>query len=349
MGEPAERFTSFALLCYNDAVKGGCAMDRSVLERIYEQLKVPYKYGAVMKLEGRMTDSPIVFKRNGKYYMSFISIDSQCKGGYSTHIAESEDLLSWNVLGEILKERSGWDSAQSGGYAQLQDNSFGGSNELLTVGGKYLFAYIGGNLKGYETDPLSMGIATTTDFLNLDGYEKYSAPVLSGSDADARAGETLTLYKADIFYDAKKTLGYPYVNAYNAKDNTHRESIFLAVSHDCIHWERYADRAIIPVTECADGVRINGDPQIIVVDGYYVMLYFVYDRDGGAYNTFAVSSDLVHWTKWDGEPLVKSEYDWEGVFAHKQWVIKENGVVYHYYCAVNSKERFIALATSQPV
>ena len=81
-------------------------MDRSVLERIYEQLKVPYKYGAVMKLEGRMTDSPIVFKRNGKYYMSFVSIDSQCQEGYSTHIAESDDLLSWNVLGEILKERS---------------------------------------------------------------------------------------------------------------------------------------------------------------------------------------------------------------------------------------------------
>ena len=322
-------------------------MDRSVLEHIYEQLKTPYKYGAVLKLDGRMTDSPIVFKRDGRYYMSFISIDNQCKGGYLTHIAESSDLLHWNVLGEILKEHTEWDNAQSGGYAQLQDNRFGGSNELLTLDGKYLFAYIGGNLNGYETDPLSMGIATTDDFLNLDGYQKYEKPVLSGSDADARAGETLTIYKADIFYDSKQTLGYPYVNAYNAKDETHRESIFLAVSNDGIHWERYGERAVIPVTECADSVRINGDPQIITVEGYYVMLYFVYDTAVGAYNTFAVSSDLVHWTKWDGEPLVKSQYDWEGVFAHKQWVIKENGVVYHYYCAVNETERFIALATSE--
>ena len=324
-------------------------MDRIVLEKIYAQLKTPYKYGAVLKLEGRMTDSPIVFKRDGKYYMSFISIDDKCKTGYLTHIAESSDLLHWEVLGEILKEHTEWDNAQSGGYAQLQDHHFGGSNELLTVGGKYLFAYIGGNLEGYETDPLSMGIATADDFLRLDGYEKYPKPILSGGDADARAGETLTVYKAYIFYDSKQTLGYPYVNAYNAKDNTHRESIFLAVSNDCIHWERYGDKAIIPVTECADSVIINGDPQIILVDGYYVMLYFVYDKAVGAYNTFAVSSDLVHWTKWDGEPLVISEYDWESTFAHKQWVIKENGVVYHYYCAVNKKERFIALATSEPM
>jgi predicted GH43/DUF377 family glycosyl hydrolase len=137
------------------------------------------------------------------------------------------------------------------------------------------------------------------------------------------------------------------VNAYNAKDDTNRESIFLAVSDDAIHWKRYGNKAIIPVTECKDSVRINGDPQIIMLGEYYVMLYFIYDRECGAYNTFAVSKDLINWTKWDGEPLVKSEYDWENVFAHKPWVIKENGVVYHYYCAVNESERFIALATSR--
>ena len=324
-------------------------MNREVLERIYEQIKTPYKHGAVLKLAGRMTDSPVVFKRDGVYYMSFVSIDYECTTGYSTRIAASCDLLHWEVLGEILTDRTEWDSAQSGGYAQLQDNRFGGSNELLTVDGKYLFAYIGGNLKGYETDPLSMGIATVDDFLHFDRYQKHPSPVLSGSDADAREGETLTVYKADIFCDEKQVLGYPYVNAYNAKDRTNRESIFLAVSNDGICWKRYGDRAIIPVAECADSVIINGDPQIVIIDGYYVMLYFVFDKEIGTYNTFAVSKDLIHWTKWDGEPLIKPQFEWENVYAHKQWVIKERGIVYHYYCAVNEKERFIALATSEPV
>lgn len=324
-------------------------MDRVVLERIYEQIKTPYKYGAVLKLDGKMTDSPVVFKRDGKYYMSFLSIDNECKTGYSTHIAKSDDLLHWQILGDVLTKKGKWDSAQSGGYAQLQDNLFGGSNELLKVDGKYLFAYIGGHLEGYETDPLSMGLATTPDFLDFEAYDKLPDPVLSGSDPEARAGETLTVYKADIFYDPDLTLGHPYVNAYNAKDDTHRESIFLAVSDDGIHWKRQGDKPIIAALECPESVRINGDPQIIRVDGYYVMLYFVYDTKIGTYNTFAVSEDLTSWTKWDGEPLVKSEYDWEKVFAHKQWVIKENGIVYHYYCAVNEKERFIALATSKPL
>lgn len=325
------------------------AMDRAALEKIYEKIKTPYKYGAVLKLDGRKTDSPVVFKRNDRYYMSFVSIDNECKTGYRTHIAESEDLVHWRCLGTVLSEAGEWDREQSGGYAQLQDNVFGGSNELLTIDGQYLFAYIGGNLKGYETDPLSMGIATASDFLKFDEYKKLSAPVLSGSDPDARQGETLTIYKADIFYDRKNTLGYPYVNAYNAKDSSHRESIFLAVSDDGLHWKRYGERAIIPVSECDDSVMINGDPQIILVDDYYVMLYFVYDKKVGSYNTFAVSEDLIHWTKWDGAPLVKPEFDWENVHAHKQWVIKENGVVYHYYCAVNKCERFIALATSKPI
>ena len=77
-------------------------MERSVLEKIYNMLKTPHKYGAVVKIDGRMTDSPIVFKRDGKYYMSFISIDNDCKTGYITHIAESDDLVHWQVLGDIL-------------------------------------------------------------------------------------------------------------------------------------------------------------------------------------------------------------------------------------------------------
>jgi hypothetical protein len=74
----------------------------------------------------------------------------------------------------------------------------------------------------------------------------------------------------------------------------------------------------------------------------------MYDKIKGAWNTFAVSKDLLHWEKWDGKPLMRSEYPWENKYAHKQWIIKENGVVYQFYCAVTDKdERFIALATSE--
>jgi len=34
-------------------------------------------------------------------------------------------------------------------------------------------------------------------------------------------------------------------------------------------------------------------------------------------------------------------------YAHKPWVVKHNGVVYHYNCAVGNQGRVIALATSK--
>ena len=190
-------------------------------------------------------------------------------------------------------------------------------------------------------------MAHCTDIEDIHGYKKIPTPILSGKDADARVGEKLTLYKGDMFVDENMTLGHQYVCAYNAKGDDHRESIFLAVSDDAEHWHRYYDRAVIFSDE--ENIRINGDPQVVRMNGRYVMFYFIYDRlKNTAYNTFAVSEDLVHWTKWQGKPLIEPEFPFENVYAHKQWIVKENGVVYHYYCAVNDKnERTIALATSR--
>ena len=140
--------------------------------------------------------------------------------------------------------------------------------------GKYLFSCFGGQVKGYEGDPLSIGLATTENLLSADSYQLSPAPVLSGLDADARRGESLTLYKANIVYDEQRTSGYPYLCAYNAKDETHRESIFLAVSEDGLHWKRWLKDAIIPAWECADDVLINGDPQIVLIDDYISIMYF---------------------------------------------------------------------------
>ena len=79
----------------------------------------------------------------------------------------------------------------------------------------------------------------------------------------------------------------------------------------------------------------------------WVMFYFGCGwKRGGAFDTFACSYDLKHWTKWEGKPLVEPSEPYDATYAHKPWVIKHNGVVYHFYCAVGDKGRGIALATS---
>ena len=141
------------------------------------------------------------------------------------------------------------------------------------------------------------------------------------------------------------------MNAYNAKATDNKERIYLAVSDDGEHWKRYLDKPIIDETKTIENLVITGDPQIVKIGDTYVMFFFRRISGGlGAHNSFACSENLVDWTIWNGEPLIKPEYEWENRHAHKCCVVKHEGVVYHYYCAVNDKgERFIALATSENI
>lgn len=319
------------------------------MNEIYQQIKTSHKFGPVIKDADYLTDSPSVFKYNDKWYMYFIKIHKNIEdSGYETHLASSDNLIDWKYEGKLF-ERLGtdhWDSKQIAGYAAFVDMNFGGTNEIEKINDKYYMAYLGGNLDGYETDPLSMGLAYGET--PISKFTRFENPIMSPFDEDAREFETLTLYKSNMFIDEAMTLGHKYVNAYNAKPVDNKERIYLAVSDDGEKWERYLDTPIIDETKTIDNLLISGDPQIVKIDGYYVMFFFRSIENGGAYNTFAVSRNLVDWTVWEGEPLIKPEFEWENVFAHKSCVVKHNGVVYHYYCAVNDKgERFIALATSE--
>ena len=77
------------------------------------------------------------------------------------------------------------------------------------------------------------------------------------------------------------------------------------------------------------------------------MFYFGAFWKPGAFNRFACSYDLINWTDWDGEDLIKSSEDYDEKYAHKPWVLKWNGIVYHFYNAVGDSVSVIALATSK--
>lgn len=321
------------------------------MQEIYKQIKTPYKYGPVIKNTEYLTDSPTVFRYKDKWYMYYIMIHRDVnKSGYETHFSSSDNLVDWHYESKIF-ERSGndrWDSRQVAGYAAFVDNTFGGTNEIQKANNKYYMAYLGGRLDGYETDPLSVGLAYSDS--PIGKFTRFEKPILSPFDSDAREFETLTLYKSNMFIDEAMKTGHRYVNAYNAKPLDNKERIYLAVSDDGENWKRYLDRPIIDETKSIKGLTISGDPQIVKIGDTYVMFFFRRVENCGAYNTFACSDNLVDWTIWNGEPLIKPEYEWENRYAHKSWVLKHKGIVYHYYCAVNSKrETFIALATSEKI
>ena len=321
------------------------------MRAVYERLKTPVKRGAVIKWESDYTDSPTVFRHGDLFYMYFIAISKNCAiSGYETHLAVSRDLLSWEYLGPVFRrnELNRWDSKQCAGYAAFRDVYLDGSNELETVNGKYYLSYLAGNSDGYEPDPLFMGLAYTNDPTKADSFVRLASPILMPNDSDHRPLETKTLYKSCLFKDVLGASTYRYVNAYNAKAENGTERIFLAVSNDGERWERYGERHVLDMSRLDDKTIITGDPQILCIGDLYVAVFFHFAKGKGAYDTFAVSRDLVSWRIWEREPLVYPSEPFDNVHAHKPWIVCHGGVVHHFYCAVNDQnERFIALATSE--
>jgi len=316
-------------------------VNRETMQKIYDQIKTPYKYGVILKGEGgKKIDCPSVFRSGQMWYMMYILFDGS---GYETAIAQSPDLLKWKPLGRILRFRRGtWDARQAAGYIALQEHTWGGSYELQKHDGKYWLSYIGGSLEGYETDPLAVGIAWTVDPTQPVEWNRLKEPVLSRDQPDVREFEALTQYKSNIIYDKDRTLGYPFVMFYNGKKNHGYERIGMAVSRDMKNWRRYGTEPVID-----NGKGISGDPQITRIGDVWVMFYFGCGWRPKAFDTFACSCDLVHWTRWDGPNLVEPSESWDDTYAHKPWFVKHDGIVYHFYCAVGDQGRVIALATSK--
>lgn len=320
------------------------------LREVYEEMKTPVKQGMIMREEGVVIDSPNIFRKNdGTFAMTYVRFMENAENpGYETWIAESADLLHWKTVGKLLPRKGfGWDALQAGGNICLVDSAWEGDHSVHAHKGKYWMSYLGGCLSGYEPDPLRIGMAYG-ETIAPGSFTRLPEPILSNEDEDARPFEMTTLYKSNVVYDREETLGYPYVMYYNAKAGRFQiEKIGMAVSGDMVHWKRYGKEAVLS-NGIEDRWNIAGDPQVVKYRNLWVMHYFV-AMDGTAYDTFACSEDMVHWTKWEGEPLVKPSEGYDRKFAHKPCVLKHEGVVYHFYCAVGDLGRGIALATSREI
>jgi len=341
-----------ALLCLT-----ACAKDISVTQEemadIYPQLQTPVKHGIVIHPSDTtlLTDSPGVFRHKGIWYMTYIGFDGK---GYETYLAKSENLTDWEILGKVLSYREGaFDQYQRAGYPALQDMKWGGNYELQKYQGKYWMTYIAGDQTGYEAGVLSVGLANSEHPNLAQEWETLDRPVISPNDNDAQWFERITQYKSHIIMDKRKVSGHKFLMYYNAKgvnpaDSLIAERIGLAYSDDLLSWTRYEDN---PVLMHGGNGNITGDPQIQKIGNLYVMFYFrAFDpqKPYKAYNTFACSRDLIHWFDWEGEDLIYPTEDYDCVFAHKSWVVRWEGVTYHFYCACDDKgHRGIALATSK--
>ena len=327
-----------------------------VMQEIYNEIKTPYKYGLIMVPTDNSykIDCPSIFRKDDKWYMTYLIFEGR---GYETWLAESDDLLNWKHLGKVMsfsKDTSEWDVNQKAGYIALQDPTWEGSYKWESYDDKYWMSYFGGNTTGYEAGILSMGIAYT-DKLPTTPHEfkRLLEPVLGPNDDKAKWWDNSTMYKNSVIRDVDKETGHDFVMYYNARGDSINpakgaERIAMAVSDDMKQWKRFGDGPLINHHK-----GISGDAYIQRINDTWVMFYFGAfwtGWDQGAFNRFAVSNDLIHWKDWEGEDLIQSSEPYDDLFAHKSFVVKHEGIVYHYYCAVNKAgQRGIALATSKDI
>lgn len=346
------------------------------MRKIYEEVRTPFKYGMVVVPEdnSHKIDCPTVFREGDRWYMTYVvynGSDGRDGRGYETWLTTSDDLLHWQTLGRLLSYRdSGWDMNQRGGFPALIDWQWGGSCQMAQYKGRHWMSYLGGKGRGYEAveDALHIGMAYTDgDITTAHEWRQWAdKPLMSINDGDAQWWEKLTQYKSTV-YDLSvinsklrkalpKELGkHRFLMFYNAggvnpNNNLKAERIGIAMSDDMLRWRRYNGNPVY--FHEAPGI-ITGDAQIVQMGDKFVMFYFsAYnpDRKYNAYNTFAVSRDLVHWQDWTGADLIWPTKEYDNMFAHKSYVLKHDNVVYHFYCAVNKAgQRGIAVATSIPM
>lgn len=367
-----KRLVLLSLLIFGSITAFAQKISKNVMQKIYDEVKTPYKYGMVVapKDNYHQIDCPMVYREGGKWYMTYVVYngkDGTDGRGYETWLATSDDLLQWKTLGRLLcYADKGWDMNQRAGYPALIDWTWNGSYEMAKYKGRHWMSYFGGEGTGYEAirKPLNMGMAFTKgDITQAHPWETSPSPVLSITDKSAQWWEKLTHYKSTVYWDKNKTLGKPFVMFYNAgginpANQLKAERIGIALSGNMTSWRRLPLRTAKRKTgnpvffHEAPGI-ITGDAQIVKFPHYYVMFYFsAYnpERKYNAYNTFAVSRDLVNWQDWEGADLVYPSKPYDDMFAHKSYVLKHQGVVYHFYCAVNhAGQRGIAVATSVPM
>ena len=341
------------------SLSGFAQKDKTVslekMQSIYEEVKTPHKYGLVIvpKNDSQKIDCPTVFRKGKMWYMSYIMFDGK---GYETWLAKSKDLLNWETMGNLLSfstDTTKWDASQKAGYLSLIDTKWGGDYKLNKYNGKYWMSYFGGRERGYEAGLLSIGMAYTEEDPTTHYFRTFEKPVLTSLDKDVRWWENKKLFKSIVIRDKKKITGHPFVMYYNANGDTAKdnkktrwfERIGMAVSNDMINWTRFQTEPVVH-----HPVGITGDPQIQKIGDVWIMFYFgaFWQDRKGAFNRFACSYDLINWTDWTGDNLIESSESYDELYAHKSYVVKHNGVVYHFYNAVNKKEqRGIAVATSK--
>ncbi|MGO8734498.1 MAG: hypothetical protein ACLQVM_17115 [Terriglobia bacterium] len=315
---------------------------------IPEALKTPHKYNRLVvaasnkvgEFDAQFADAPFVFRHGQSFYMTYIGFDGE---GYQTGLASSSDLVHWHKEGVILGRDPKSPVTRHNVVLTwiLRQNDVFSPGRLKKVQGRYLGAYHAYPKPGLEEGPAVIGLCWSSDLFHW----QLEAPCLRPEDG--RPWEHAGLYKACII----EYLGAYYL-FYNAKDRAGnwQEQTGFASSVDLKNWVRFSGNPVVRNgPPGSPDERFASDPCVLRCGDQWAIFYYSLDARGVARDLLALGRDFRQVAKCKGFLIdVGPAGSVDSTYAHKPSVVFNNGVLYHFYCAVSPEYgRGISVATSR--
>ena len=298
--------------------------------------------------EFKNTDCPTIYQLPGqpdRWFMSYIGFNGK---GYSSFVAESDDLIHWKnhrlAMGFGPEGEFDHGGCVVGAYL-YESYDIKAPRILKQRDAKYWTLYGCYPLQGgYELRPGYEGVAISND--GLSWRRAKSTYILSVHEPDVGEWEKSCIYQPWLVEHAGR-----FYNFYNAA-NGPIEQLGLATSGNLLDWTRYAGNPVIRNRPGGYDEKFCSDGKVFRDGDHWTMFYFGVGR-GGAHIMAAFSRDLLHWTA-HPEPLYKAGGHPDGLdrqYAHKISLVynPRNQAFYMYYCATGNKGRCIGLLTSKRI
>ena len=95
-----KRLVLLSLLVFGSITAFAQKISQNVMQKIYDEVKTPYKYGMVVAPEDNYhkIDCPMVYREGNRWFMTYVVYngkDGTDGRGYETWLATSDDLLQW--------------------------------------------------------------------------------------------------------------------------------------------------------------------------------------------------------------------------------------------------------------
>ena len=287
--------------------------------------------GASGTFDEGMVESPYIIYDNNlkKFVMVYTAYDVNHVAtiGWAT----STDLVAWTKQGKLI--------SPSGNSANGDAHGMTGPC-LYYYKGLYYLYYIGLNGAGYEGEPINMCLATTASLTSPSWtYHGIKIPIQTNI---AWANEAI--YHPNLFtYNGK---WYMFFNARGSINGDRAERFGFATSNNIDgEWTVNPTRVSQPLERDNTVIRA-GDPAVFEYNGLIYVFYFRILPNGTAIDSWGWTTPSEFPFGWRfGGDLLATNVDYQSQYAHKPFVVKYQNKLYHYYTAVGSQGRVIALKT----